>query len=206
VTRQPSTRWQHTQTRIGRTHAHAAAVRRDVLHKATTALAQQHHVVVVETLNVSGMRSSGGARKRGLNRALTDAALAQVRRMLAYKTCWYGTRLIEADRYYPSSKTCSACGGRKPNLTLAERTYVCEHCGVMIDRDLNAAINLARLGETYLLGKQSPADSGSVARRGATRETEPARAGDAGGREASTPHNPDRVGQTGTVVSQGTAA
>ena len=129
-----------------------------------------------------------------------------MRRTLAYKTCWYGTRLIEADRYYPSSKTCSACGGRKPNLTLAERTYVCEHCGVMIDRDLNAAINLARLGETHMLGEQSSADSGSVAGRGAIRETEPARAGDAGGREASTPHNPDRVGQTGTVVSQGTAA
>ena len=61
VKRQPSKRWQHTQARIGRTHAHAAAVRRDVLHKATTALAQQHHVVVVETLNVSGMRSRGGA-------------------------------------------------------------------------------------------------------------------------------------------------
>ena len=97
-----------TNRRIGHTHAHAAAVRRDVLHKATTALAQQHQVVVVETLNASGMRSPGGARKRGLNRALADAALAEVRRMLGYKSRWYGSQLVEADRFYPSSKTCSA--------------------------------------------------------------------------------------------------
>jgi len=204
--RQPSKRWQKTQARIGKTHARAANVRRDVLHKATTALAQQHQVVVVETLNASGMRSAGGAYKKGLNRALADAALAEIRRMLAYKTRWYGSTLVEADRYYPSSKMCSACGGRKPNLTLADRPYVCEHCGLIIDRDRNAAINLARLSDTHTLGEQSPADSGSVAGRGATRETEPARAGDAGGREASTPHNPSRVGQTGTVVPQGTAA
>ncbi|MGW9181707.1 IS607 family element RNA-guided endonuclease TnpB, partial [Agromyces sp. NPDC055658] len=110
----PSKRWRHTQARIGDTHAHAAAVRRDVLHKATTILAQQHRVVVVETLNAAGMRAYGGAHKRGLNRALADAALAQVRRMLEYKTRWYGSQLVAVDRFYPSSKTCSACGRRKP--------------------------------------------------------------------------------------------
>jgi putative transposase len=204
--RQPSARWHKTQARIGRTHARAANVRRDVLHKHTTVLAQQHQVIAVETLNTSGMRTAGGAYKRGLNRALADAALAEIRRMLAYKTRWYGSTLVEADRYYPSSKTCSGCGSRKPRLTLAERTYVCEHCGLMIDRDLNAAINLARLGETHLLGEQSPTDSGSVAGRGATRETETAQAVDAGGREASTPHNTTGVGQTGTASPQGEAA
>ena len=81
--RPPSKRWARTSRRIGRTHAHAAAVRRDALHKATTTLAQRHQVITVETLNASGMRSAGGARKRGLNRALADAALAEVRRMLA---------------------------------------------------------------------------------------------------------------------------
>lgn len=130
--RQPSKRWQRTQARLGKTHAWAANVRRDVLHKATTALAQQHRVITVETLNATGMRTFGGAYKKGLNRALADAALAEVRRMLGYKTRWYGATLVQADRYYPSSKTCSACGGRKPNLTLAERTYVCERCGLII--------------------------------------------------------------------------
>jgi putative transposase len=205
MTQQPSKRWRRTQARIGHPHARAAAVRRDVLHKATIALAHEHQVITVETLNASRMGAAGGARKRGLNRAMADAALAEVRGMLAYKTRWYGATLIEADRWFPSSKTCSACGGRKPNLTLADRTYERDTCGLRIDRDRNAAINLARLGETHP-GEQSPADSGSVAGRGATRETEPAQAGDAAGREASTLHGVTDAGQTGTVVSQGTAA
>ena len=204
-TRRPSSkRWAKTSRRIGRVHAHAAAVRRDVLHKETTALARQHRVITVETLNASGMRTAGGAHKKGLNRALADASLAEVRRMLRYKTTWYGSTVVEADRYYPSSKTCSGCGRRKPSLTLSDRTYECDGCGVRIDRDLNAAVNLARLGEPYL-GEQGPAGSGPVAGRGATRETEPARAGNAGGRETSTPrrHPP---GKTGTASPQGEAA
>jgi putative transposase len=204
--RQPSKRWRATQARIGRTHAHAAAVRRDVLHKATTALAQQHDVVVVETLNAAGMRGAGGAYKRGLNRALADAALAEIRRMLGYKTRWYGSHLVAAGRYFPSSKICTACARRKPNLALADRIFDCEHCGVRIDRDLGAAINLARLGvPTPAVGEQSPAGSGPVAGRGATRETEPALAGDAAGDETSTPHHRP-VGQTGTASPQGEAA
>jgi putative transposase len=202
---QPSKRWRVTQARIGRTHAHAAAVRHDVLHKATTALAQQHDVVVVETLNAAGMRAAGGAYKRGLNRALADAALAEIRRMLGYKCRWYGSQLVEADRFYPSSKTCTACGRRKPNLTLADRIFVCDECGVQIDRDLGAAINLARLGVPTQLGEQSPAGSGPVAGRGATRETDPAPTGDAAGDEASTPHH-QTVDQTGTAAPQGEAA
>jgi putative transposase len=201
----PSNRWRRTQGRVGRTHARAANVRRDALHKATTALAQQHEVIVVETLNAAGMRVAGGARKRGLNRALADAALAEIRRMLAYKTTWYGSTLVEADRWYPSSKTCSGCCSRKPRLLLSERTYVCERCGLALDRDLNAAINLARLGETHPPGESSPAGSGPVAGRGATRETEPAPAGDAAGQEASTPHQPP-LGQTGTASPQDEAA
>ncbi len=125
--------------------------------------------------------------------------------MLAYKTRWYGSALVEAGRYFPSSKLCSGCGRRKPNLTLADRMYECEHCGLRTDRDLNAAVNLARLGEPSPGGEQDPAGSGPVAGRGATRETEPARAGNAGGRETSTPrrHPP---GKTGTASPQGEAA
>jgi putative transposase len=211
--RQPSTRWQRTRTRIGKTHARVVNVRRDVLHKATTELAQRHDTIVVETLNAAGMRSRGGARKRGLNRALADAALAEVRRMLGYKTTWYGSTLVAANRWYPSSKTCSACGRRKPNLALADRTYVCEHCGLDIDRDLNAAINLARLGDTQHTGGtrtgtgSSPAAHPRVGNgRGAMQKTHPAQAGKAAGDEASTRHNTTRVGQTGTAPPQGEAA
>ncbi|HEX7165215.1 MAG TPA: IS607 family element RNA-guided endonuclease TnpB [Trebonia sp.] len=205
--RPPSKRWARTNQRIGRVHAHAAAVRRDVLHKETTALAQQHKVITVETLNASGMRSAGGAYKKGLNLALSDAALAEIRRMLTYKCAWYGSALVEAGRFYPSSKLCSGCGGRKPNLRLSDRIYECDHCELRIDRDLNAAVSLARLGETrhQVPGEQGPAGSGPVAGRGATRETEPAQAGDAGGRETSTPHR-QPTGKTGTASPQGEAA
>jgi putative transposase len=210
--RQPSKRWLRTQARVARAHARAAAVRQDVLHKATTALAQHHRVIVVETLNASGMRSKGGAYKRGLNRALADAALAEVRRMLGYKTTWYGSSLVEAPRYYPSSKTCSACGGRKPNLTLADRTYACEQCGVVIDRDLNAAINLARLGDTHTgetrtgTGSRPAASHWAGEGRGATQKTRTAPAGKAGGDETSTRHDTTDVNQTGTATPEGEAA
>ncbi len=214
VKREPSKRWQRTQRRIGRTHARVAAIRRDVLHKATTGLAQRHQVITVETLNASGMRSSGGAYKRGLNRALADAALAQVRRMLGYKTTWYGSTLVEAGRYYPSSKTCSACGRRKPNLTLADRTFVCEHCGLMIDRDLNAGINLARLGDTLHTGGTRPGTgSGPAANhrvgngRGATQETATTPVVNAAGHETSTRHDTTAgVNQTGIAPPEGEAA
>ena len=77
---------------------------------------------------------------------MLDASPAELRRQLAYKCAWYGGRLVVADRWYPSSKTCSGCGRRKPSLPLSERTYSCE-CGLAIDRDLNAARNLAGLVE-----------------------------------------------------------
>jgi putative transposase len=96
--------------------------------------------VVVEQLNVAGM-----VRNRHLARALSDTGMAELRRQLTYKATWYGSRLVVADRFYPSSKTCSACGWVKAKLTLAERTFTCEACGLRLDRDLNAARNLAKL-------------------------------------------------------------
>lgn len=164
-----SRRRRRTMRRIGRVHARAANIRRDVLAKATTRLAQGCDTLVVEDLGVAGMarRKRGlGARGRGFNRAVADASLAQVRRMLAYKTRWYGSELIVADRWYPSSKTCSSCGAAKATLALDERTYHCEPCGLAVDRDRNAAVNLARLSD------MRPAGSGPVAGRGAKRETE----------------------------------
>ena len=79
---------------------------------------------------------------RELNRAIADAAPAELRRQLAYKSTWYGSRLVVAGRWYPSSKTCSACGVVKAKLALAERNWTCDGCGAVHDRDVNAAINL----------------------------------------------------------------
>ena len=203
---EPSNRWKRTQNRITKAHAQAANIRRDVLHKATTRLAQAHEVVVVETLNVTGMRTKVGAHKKGLNRAISDAALAEIRRMLSYKTGWYGSRLVEADRWYPSSKTCSGCGRRKPNLSLADRTYHCTTCGISLDRDTNAAINLARLGLIDEIESMT-AGSGPVNGRGATQKTNPTRSrghvGEAAGDETSTPTQP-QLG-IGTAAPEGTA-
>ena len=127
-----------------------ATARGDGLHKLTTALAKNHEVVVVEGLNVAGMtataKGSGQWRgKAGLNRAILDTAPGELRRQLAYKTIWYRSRLVVADRWYPSSKTCSRCKTVKAKLSLAERSYRCGHCGLVIDRDLNASFNLAAL-------------------------------------------------------------
>jgi putative transposase len=159
-----SIRRHQTRRRLARVHARAANLRCDALHKLTTALATEHGTIVVEQLNVAGM-----VRNRHLARALSDAGLAELRRQLTYKTSWYGSRLIVADPFYPSSKTCSVCGWVKAKLTLAERTFTCEVCGLVLDRDLNAAHNLAKLA-------QHVAQSGWETQnaRGADRKTQPA--------------------------------
>jgi putative transposase len=153
-----------TRRRLARVHARAANLRRDALHKLTTDLATQHGTIVVEQLNLAGL-----VRNRRLARALSDAGLAQLRRQFTYKTTWYGSQLVVADRFHPSSKTCSACGWVKAKLTLAERTFTCESCGLRLDRDLNAARNLAKLA-------QHVAQSGWETQnaRGVDRRTQPA--------------------------------
>ena len=152
--RAPSKRWQRSKSELGRAHAKVAAARSDGLHKLTTRLAKTYAMVVVEDLNVAGMTASAKGTghwraKAGLNRAILDASPAELRRQLAYKTKWYGSTLLVADRWYPSSKTCSRCKAVRAELSLSERTYRCEHCGLVIDRDLNAAANLAGLVEAY---------------------------------------------------------
>jgi putative transposase len=139
--RRPNSRRRRvTRRRLARVHARAANVRRDAIHKLTTTLTTDHATLVVEHLNVAGM-----VRNRRLARAIADNGLAELRRQLTYKSAWYGCRLVVADRFYPSSRTCSACGWVKAKLALAERTFACEACGLQLDRDLNAARNLATL-------------------------------------------------------------
>jgi putative transposase len=95
---------------------------------------------VVEDLHVAGM-----VRNRRLARAVSDVGMGEIRRQLAYKTRWYGSTLVVADRWYPSSKTCSGCGWRNPSLTLSDRMFHCQSCRLVLDRDHNAAINLKHL-------------------------------------------------------------
>jgi putative transposase len=126
--------------RLARIHARVANLRADALHKATTGLAARYETVVAEDLNVTGMTAN-----RKLARAVSDQGFGTARRMLAYKTGWNGGTLIVADRWYPSSRTCSGCGSVKATLTLKDRVYQCDSCGLVMDRDVNAARNLLSL-------------------------------------------------------------
>lgn len=125
--------------RLGRMHARVAAVRKAMLHQLTADLAKRYVSVVVEDLNAAGMLTN-----RRLARVVSDAAFRELRRQLEYKAAWYGTELVIADRWFPSSKTCSGCGAIQTDLTLTDRIYHCDACGLVIDRDVNAAVNLAR--------------------------------------------------------------
>ena len=126
--------------RLARIYARVANVRADVLNKATTGLAGRYETIIVEDLNVTGMLAN-----RALARAVADQGFGDIRRMLSHKTRWNSGTLLTADRWYPSSKACSACGWRKPSLTLKERTFTCDACGLVMDRDENAARNLLTL-------------------------------------------------------------
>lgn len=167
--RQPSKRWLGTSRRIGRLYGRIRDARTDDWHKLTTALAQRFDTIVVEDLGVAGMLAApkpkpvgnggylrnGRAAKRGLARSLSDAAPAKLRRQLSYKTGWYGSHLHTADRFYPSSKICSACAAVKPKLPLSQRLFRCDTCGLTLDRDVNAARNLAQLVAGHGTGSAS---------------------------------------------------
>jgi len=131
-----------TKQRVAKLHYRIANLRRYSLHEVSHYLTvkAKPEMVVLEDLNVAGM-----LKNRHLSKAIADASFAELRRQLEYKSHWYGVGLVVADRFYPSSKTCSECGSVKPLLKLSERTFVCEKCGTIIDRDLNAARNLASL-------------------------------------------------------------
>ena len=136
-----------TRHRIARLHYRIANVRRDALHKATSDIvaktkpdAERPRAVVIEDLNVNGMLQN-----HHLARAIADVGMHEFGRQVQYKATWNGSEVVVADRWYPSSKRCSECGATKDTLDLSERTYECTCCGAILDRDLNAARNLAQL-------------------------------------------------------------
>jgi len=173
--------------RLARVHARVANVRADALHKATSAIAQRYETAVAEDLNVHGM-----VRNRRLARAIHDAGFGQALRMLDYKTARNGGRLIKAGRWFPSSRTCSGCGAVKTKLTLSERMYVCDICGVVLDRDVNAAVNLLKLAAS---GAESLNACGGTVRPGLARQ-------DSVKQEPGTSDE----GETGTAAGQPAAA
>ncbi|MBQ9059181.1 MAG: transposase [Atopobiaceae bacterium] len=125
--------------KVARLHAKIADVRGDWLHKLTCSLTDSYDVLAIEDLNVEGM-----VKNHHLAISITDASFGEFRRQLEYKAREKQCELVVVDRFYPSSKTCSKCGHVKTKLALSERVFTCEECGYVIDRDLNAAINLKR--------------------------------------------------------------
>jgi putative transposase len=182
-----STNRRKSAARLARIHARVASVRVDALHKATTSLTARYATVVSEDLNVAGM-----TRNRRLARAISDQGFGAARQMLGYKTVWNGGQLITAGRFYPSSKTCSDCGAVKAKLLLSERTYLCEACGLIIDRDENAARNLLNL-----------AVSGTESQNACGPQVRPGLAGRSGTKQEP---GTALAGQTGTVSGQPLAA
>ncbi len=126
-----------TCRKLAQQHARVATIRKDATHKLTTYLCKNHALVAIEDLHVAGM-----LKNHCLAQAVSDSNFGEIRRQLEYKSAYHGTHLVLVDRFYPSSKTCSGCGYIKPELSLSERTFVCEDCGMVLDRDLNAAHNL----------------------------------------------------------------
>ncbi len=190
--RQPGSRrrWL-TRRKLARAYARAGHIRRDAMHKLTSRLARTHGTIVVERLHIAGM-----LRNRRLARAIADAGLSALRRQLSYKCSWNGSTLIEAHRFYPSSKTCARCGAVKATLLLSARVFRCEHCDLVVDRDLNAARNLAALAAAVAgSGPETP-----YARR---RDVSPGKIGQTRRKREAGSGSPH---QTGTAVPQGPAA
>ncbi|WP_436786836.1 IS607 family element RNA-guided endonuclease TnpB [Yinghuangia sp. YIM S10712] len=200
IGQQPSKRWEKADAARNRVHHRVANLRTDAVHKLTAAVAAGYGTVVVEDLNVAGMLHNWR-----MARKVADAGFGEIRRQLAYKTRWNGCRLVVADRWFPSSKTCSGCGAVKAKLALHVRTYACDACGLEMDRDANAARNLAALAAIAATGTGVAGDQDTLKvskPRGADRKTRTTRqarkgpAGRAGG--ATLPHQ--RQTETRTVT------
>ena len=133
----PSNRRARTKSSIGKILAGQRRRRNEYLHELTTGIVRTFDRISIEDLNVRGM-----VKLRSLARSISDRAFREFRRQVEYKAKWYGCYLHVVDRFFPSSKLCSACGCKKDDLSLSDRTYECDACGLTIDRDLNAALNL----------------------------------------------------------------
>jgi len=152
---------------VARLHQRVGNIRRDWAHKVTTKLVRENQAVVIEDLNVKGM-----LRNERLARAILDVGFGMIRTFLTYKAKLYGAEVVVANRWFPSSKRCHRCGTVKAELSLSERVYTCDKCGLLEDRDVNAALNLEqypRLEGNWGSVARTPMDDCASARRAKAR-------------------------------------
>ena len=133
------------RARVARIHEKIASQRKDALHKATTEAVRESQAIAVEDLDVRGMEKN-----RRLAKSVADASMSEMARQLEYKCAWHGRRFVKVSRWHPSSKMCSCCGHVLEELPLSVRAWTCPVCGASHDRDLNAAVNIAREGARLL--------------------------------------------------------
>jgi putative transposase len=164
-----SNRWKSTKRKIARIYNRIANQRAWFLQTESTKIVKEFDVIRIENLNIAGLSAkckpkqdeagnylpNGQSKKVGLNKSITDASWGLFFMMLDYKCKWYGKELIKIDRFAPSSKTCSGCGWVDKNMTLQKRTFACPDCGLILDRDENAAINIQAWGVDHAIQTQS---------------------------------------------------
>jgi putative transposase len=161
------------KAKVARAHRKVRASRADFLHRTSARLVRDHDVIVIEDLNVSGM-----VRNHSLAKAISDSGWGTFRRLLEYKAARAGRRLIVTGRFFPSSKTCSACGHLLAELPLSVRVWQCPSCGTRHDRDVNAAKNILAAGLAVSACGADVRHSGTSRVRSAVKqEPRPVRAG-----------------------------
>ncbi len=148
-----SGRWKRQQKKIAKLHAHVANCRKDYVNKVTTGLVRRFDMIAIEDLDIIHM-----LQQKRLAKSIGYSGWGMFRKMLEYKTSWYGKELRVADRYFPSSKRCSNCGHVHKSMPLSIREFVCEVCGFRLDRDHNAAKNTLK----FAVGQPVRARGGSV--------------------------------------------
>jgi putative transposase len=152
------------KAKVACAHRKVRNARQDFLHRVSIRLVQENDVIVIEDLNVAGL-----VRNRRLARAISGCGWGEFRRQLAYKCQRYGRRLVVIDRWYPSSKTCSACGHVLAELSLGTRHWTCPSCGARHDRDINAAKNILAAGHAVARGSPGDACGADVRHAGTPR-------------------------------------
>jgi len=134
-----SSNWEITKKKIQRLHYFVSESRKQALHELTSWLSKNYTDIAIEDLNVAGM-----VKNRRLSKSIIDSGFGMFKEQMKYKCEMYGSNLKIIDRWFPSSKLCSNCGHKKDELKLSERIYKCSECGLSIDRDLNASINIKK--------------------------------------------------------------
>lgn len=154
--RKGSANWKKAKTKLSKLHKRIADIREDALHKLSHRLTTQFDVIGIEDLNVKGMAANSR-----LARSVSDTGLSSLRTKIEYKAAMTGATVVVADRWYPSSKTCSGCGQHHPEIVLGVDALRCD-CGLVIDRDLNAAINLANYAASSAVSACGETGSGAA--------------------------------------------